>query len=178
MANARQSVTLPDLMTSIKTILVAYTGLDPVYVKMWWGDEYRPYYEYENLVTYRLMQSTPQQYAGANRYGFPTDQILEVFAYCRYQVDQAGDDQYIGVNETYGFYPLMQKIINGFQGNDIFQNYDANAVPDPDNNTKYTICPVQMEEGVQPVRPKKENEKWIAGKVRFRLRLVQPLEVP
>lgn len=172
---ARQSVTIPELIQSVSTVLNLYSGLHSSYIRYWIAES-NPPYRFENLVTFRFQASNPLKYAGANRIGFLTTQILEITAYSRYQVDPAGDDFYLATNDQYGYYPLLLNIINGFQGRNLFDSYNDITREPTDTARRLTICPLQMlPEGTIPLPENSKPQYWVAGRVKFDMQLVMPL---
>jgi hypothetical protein len=187
MATASQSVELPTLLASIQMALerVIAPIASPYLVRFWVGND-RPRYEGSAvLTTYRLTTQTPVRYIGANRRGFLSNQTLEVFVYSRYAVDVAGTDWQLATNQGNGFYRTMLRVVDCFQGLNIFSAYDGNWQPNdtdggtagiPEDARPLTIRPCQMNEFLVPYKPK-DDPGWIAGKVSFDLLLVQPLTI-
>lgn len=172
---ARQSVTIPELIQSVSTVLNLYSGLNASYIRYWIAESLPPY-RFENLVTFRFQTSNPLKFSGANRVGFLTTQILEVTAYSRYQVDPAGDDFYLTTNDQYGYYPLLLNVIDAFQGRNLFNSYNSITREPSDTATRLTIRPLQMlPDGTTPLPENSKPQYWVAGRVKFDMELVMPL---
>lgn len=186
MPAARQSVQLATLLGSVQRCLELSLATIPVarhLIQHWISDD-RPRFEADDvLVTYRLRQQVPTvKYAGANRLGFMADQILSVAGYVRQASDKAGGDRLLmaGAGRV-NFYGLMAKIIDTFQGLNLFSAYADSWTPNEpaagvaDGATLLTIIPNQMVQVDPPSKPK-ADPGWAVGQVEFEVRLVQPLQ--
>jgi hypothetical protein len=183
MAFTSQAFTIVTLLESIQQALELVIA--PVsskhQVRLWVSDE-RPRFEgVSAAVTYRLTYQTPDQFAGAGRRGALSSTGLEIYTYTRYASDAAGTDWSLLTNQANGFYRVFYRTVDCFQDLNIFSAYNADWQPNelgvvgiPEGAVPLTTCPCQMTEFNVPYKSK-PDPGWIVGRVKFDLRLVQPL---
>jgi hypothetical protein len=183
MAFTSQAFTHVTLLDSIQQALelVVAPVASKYQVHQWVADDMPRYIGNDIGVTFRTTVQTPVQFTGANRRGFLANQNLEVVVYTRYASDAAFSNRQLTTNQGNGFYRVLYRVADCFQGLNIFSAYNGDWQPNeygatsiPEGAVPLTIRPCQMTSFTVPYKTK-ADAGWVAGRITFDLLLVQPL---